>query len=149
MKRLLILFVTAAVLFAGCSNRGKTDIVPADAAEKILSEVDFLDTLIEAQGDVAKEWYALDDKVSDFAIYVSGSGATAEEIAVIKSSDIETAKATVEKRLDDLKFRFKDYVPAEMTKLNDPVLASGGDVVILVLADDSDKAHKVVESILK
>lgn len=149
MKRLLILFIMVAVLFAGCAGKDKTDIVPADAAEKILNEVVFLDTLIEAQGDVAKEWYALDDKVSDFAIYISGSGATAEEIAVIKSSDIETAKAAVERRLDDLKFRFKDYVPAEMTKLNDPVLAANGDVVILVLADDSDKAYKVVESIFE
>lgn len=148
MKRLILLFLTA-VLLTGCGGGTKTDIVPADAAKTIIDEVEFRDTLVEAQGDVAKEWYALDDKVSEFAIYISGSGASAEEIAVIKSGDVKTARATIEKRVDDLKFRFKDYVPAEMTKLNDPVIQSKGDVVILVLANDSDNAQKVVDSILK
>lgn len=148
MKRLLILFM-AAVLLSGCGGGAKTDIVPATAAETILSGVEFRDALVEAQGDVAKEWYSFDSNVSDFAVYISGSGATAEEVAVIKSSDVKTAKATVEKRVDDLKFRFKDYVPAEMTKLGDPVIATKGDIVILVLADDSDNAQKVVDSIIK
>lgn len=147
MKQLILAFTLAAFVLTGCASGPKYDIVPANAAEKILEEVEFRDTLVNAPGDVAKEWYSFDDKVSDFAVYISGSGATAEEIAVIKSSDVKSAKATIEKRVEDLKFRFENYVPEEMTKLNDPVIATKGDVVILVLADDAAKAQKVVDGL--
>lgn len=142
-------FILAA--FAGCSG-GKdtsTDIVPATAAATLLNEITFKDTLVEVPGDVAKEWYRFDDNVTDFAIYKSGSGATAEEIAVIKTSDLKTAEATVQKRVDDLEFSFKDYVPAELTKINDPVIVSKGDIVVLVLADDSSAAQKSVDALFE
>lgn len=148
MKRFIVVFM-AAILLVGCSGGTQTDIEPAKAAETILNGVSFRDELIEAEGDVAREWYSLDDKVKDFAIYVSGSGATAEEIAVIKSDDVKTAKATIEKRVADLEFRFKDYMPAEMTKINNPVIVTKGDLAVLVLCDDAEAARKVVDGLFK
>lgn len=147
MKRFLILLM-AILLLAGCSGGAQT-VEPAKATEAILNGVRFRDELIEAQGDVAREWYNLDDKVKDFAIYVSGSGATAEEVAVIRSDDVKTAKATIEKRVADLEFRFKDYVPSEMTKLSDPVIITKGDVAVLVLCDDPESARKIVDGLFK
>ena len=149
MKKILLIIAIVTLVFAGCSTAPAVEIIPADAAEIILSEVTFRDSLVEAKGDVAKEWYSLDDKVTDFAIYISGSGATAEEIAVIKSSDLKSAQATAEKRIEDLKFRYEDYVPTEMIKLNDPVIVTKGGVVILVLADDSANAQRVVDNLFK
>jgi hypothetical protein len=146
--RFLSLALAALLLLAGCGGPETTDIVPAVAAAGILEAVAFRDTLVEAEGDVAKEWYELDENVSDFAIYISGSGATAEEIAVIKTSDISTAEAAVKKRVDDLIFRFKDYVPGEMTKLNDPVIVSKADIVILILADDLTAAQAAADAII-
>lgn len=146
--RLLALALAAALLMAGCGDKA-TDIVPADAAEKILSEVGFRDTLIEAEGEVAGEWYDFDGSVTDYAVYISGSGATAEEIAVIKSSDLKTARATVDERVEDLIFRFESYVPGEMEKLNDPVIAEKGDIIILILSDDREAAHAAAAEILK
>jgi hypothetical protein len=146
--RIFSMVLAALLLFAGCGGPKTTDIVPADAAAGILEAVAFKDTLVEAEGDVAREWYELDENVSDFAIYISGSGATAEEIAVIKTSDLATAEATVKKRVDDLIFRFKDYVPGEMTKLNDPVIVSKADIVILILADDLAAAQAAADAIL-
>lgn len=136
-----------AVLLAGCGGGAQVNIVPADAAKSILDNVTFRDSLVEAQGDLAKEWYAFDDKVTDYAVYVSGSGATAEEIAVIKTTDTKTARQTVEKRVEDLKFRFENYVPAEMTKLNSPVIVEKSGVVVLVIADDATEAQKAVDNL--
>jgi hypothetical protein len=147
--RILIAALAALLLLAGCGGPKATDTVPADAAAQILEAVAFRDTLVEAEGDVAKEWYDLDENVSDFAIYISGSGATAEEVAVIKTSDLATAEATVKKRVEDLRFRFEDYVPGEMTKLNDPVIVSKADIVILILANDLAAAQAAADAILK
>jgi hypothetical protein len=147
--RILSAALAALLLLAGCGGPKTTEIVPADAAAGILEAVAFRDTLVEAEGDVAKEWYDLDENVSDFAIYISGSGATAEEVAVIKTADLATAEATVKKRVEDLRFRFENYVPGEMTKLNDPVIVSKADIVILILADDLAAAQAAAEAIIK
>ena len=147
--KILSAALAALMLLAGCGGPKSTDTVPGEAAARILEAVEFRDTLVEAEGDVAKEWYDLDENVSDFAIYISGSGATAEEIAVIKTSDTDAAKAAVQKRVEDLRFRFGDYVPGEMVKLSDPVIVSKADIVILILADDLAAAQTIADEIVK
>lgn len=147
MKKLAILFCVIALVLVGCKSKTDETVVPADAAKTILDSVTFRDTLMEANGDIARDRYVLDDKVSEIAVYMSGSGATAEEIAVIKSTDVKTAKTAVEKRVDDLKFNFENYVPAEMTKLGDPVIVTRGDVVFLVICDDPAQAKKVIDGL--
>ncbi len=148
--RIASLALAALLLLAGCGSvPDTTAIVPAEAVEKILAEVAFRDTLVEAEKNVAGEWYTLDESVTDFAIYISGSGATAEEIAVIKTGDIKTAEEAVRERVADLEFRFKDYIPAEMQKIQNPVIVAEGDVVVLILSDDSDAAQKAAEALFK
>lgn len=149
MKKLIAIFCVMTFIFAGCGGRADETVVPADAANSIMNGVSFRDTLIEAKGDVARNWYSLDDKVGEFTVYISGSGATAEEIAVIKTSDVKTAKATVEKRVEDLKFNFENYVPAEMTKLADPVIVTRGDIVFLVICDDPSEAQTAIDNLFK
>lgn len=152
MKKLSVLFCVMLFIFAGCGgNNGKANetVVPADAAKTILNNVTFVDDLVEANGDIAKDRYFFDDKVSDYSIYFGGSGATAEEIAVIKTSDVKTAKATVERRVEDLKLNFENYVPAEMTKLSDPVIVTRGDIVFLVICDDAAEAQKAIDNLFK
>ena len=147
-RNLFIAALAVVLLLAGCGGK-KVDIVPADAAQTLLSEVAFRDTLIEAQGDVALQYYQMDDKVTDFAVYISGSSATAEEIAVIRTSDLNAGKKILEKRLEELKFRFENYVPAEMAKIESPVIAAQGDVVVMVLADDIAEAQKAVDRLFQ
>lgn len=151
-KKLLAAALAGMMLLAGCSARGgaaAANVNPAAAAEAILSEVTFRDSLVKAEDGAAESFYRLDDTIADYAIHISGSGATAEEVAVLKVAEgasTDDAKAIIEKRVEDLKFKFEDYVPEEMVKLNDPVIVTGGDVVILVLADDTAAAKKAAEA---
>lgn len=151
--RILLAALAVFLLVAGCAPREsepEVDIDPAVAAQTILDGVSFQDTLVKAEGGAAEMYYKLDDSVTDYAIYISGSGATAEEVAVLKvadAADRTKAEEIVNARVEDLKFRFEDYVPAEMVKLGDPVIVSKGDTVILVLADDSVVAKKVVDGL--
>lgn len=151
MKKILMIFILAALVSgaAGCSGNTVKSVDPGEAAAAIIESVEFRDSLEEAKGDVAKDWYAFDDKVRDYAVYISGSGATAEEVAVIRSDDVKAARQTVDKRVADLKERFEDYMSAEMAKLSDPVIMTKGDTVILVVADDPAQARKAVEDLYK
>ena len=153
MKKILVMLFAVAVLFTGCSEKKEAlNIVPEDAAQTILENVTFRDMLLKAEGDVVSNYYTLDDSIAEHAVYVSGSGATAEEVAVLKVTDpakLSDAKAILEKRVEELKRRFADYVPAEMTKLENPVLVTQGDVAVLILADDADQAKKVADSLFE
>lgn len=151
MRKILVFFTLALLvaIAAGCSGNAAKSVDPHEAADAIIKNVTFRDTLVEAQGDVAREWYAFDGKVTDYAVFISGSGATAEEVAVIRSSDVKTARETVDKRVEDLKKRFEDYVPTEMAKLSEPVIITKGDAVILVIADDAAQARQAVEDLYK
>jgi hypothetical protein len=155
--KILLLGVAFAVMLAACSGRGadananKETPPPDTVAQAVLDSVTFRDSLIKAEGDVAANYYKLDDIISEHAIYISGSGATAEEIAVLKvadAKDVETAKAILEKRIENLKLQFESYVPGEMVKLENPVILTQGDLAILVLADDQNAAEGVVKDAL-
>jgi hypothetical protein len=148
-RRILLFLLTMTLLLAGCSSRGADQETPPPdtVAQAVLDQVTFRDSLIKAEGDVAANYYKLDDTILEHAIYISGSGATAEEVAVLKvadTKDLEDAKAILEKRIEELKLRYESYVPAEMVKLGSPVMITQGDLAILVLADDQSAAEEAV-----
>jgi hypothetical protein len=59
----------------------------------------------------------------------------------VKEKDIESALKT---RIENQKTAFKDYVPAEMDKLNDPVLVVDSNYVFLCLTNNNSKAKEVI-----
>lgn len=147
-KTVLAVGAIALVMLAGCG--GKADIEPDAAAQTIQEKVEFKDSLVKADDAAAAVFYRLDDTITDYAIYISGTGASAEEIAVLKvadSADLETAEAIVNKRLEDLTFNFKNYRPEEMTKLENPVIIAQNNVVVFVVAEDTAAATKAVKSL--
>lgn len=150
MKKILTILLLILIAFSGCGGGGTVNVVPEEAAKTLAGGIKIPnDQLMEAPKEVIDEWYSFDEKVTAFTVYVSATGGTANEIAVVKSADIKTAEAALLKRVEDLKTRFKDYVPAEMAKLENPVVASKGDVAVLVLADDAASAQKMIDEILK
>lgn len=152
MKKILVLFCAAALLLTGCASSGgdAPALEPDAAAAAILDNVDFQDTLVKAEDGAAEAFYQIDEQVESYAIYISGSGATAEEIAVLKpnaDSSADAMRTILERRVSDLQFQFEDYVPEEMVKLGHPVIVEKGGVVILVLADDPDAAETAIEEL--
>lgn len=152
-QTLPILLLSALVFLAGCSGKTAegTDIDPEAAAGSLVESVTFKDNLVVADAASAETFYKLDDKVDSYCVYVSGSGATAEEVAVIKMKDAADANEALvffEARRADLIARFQDYAPAEMAKLQNPALAVKGPVAIMVLADDLDQAQSAADAVL-
>jgi hypothetical protein len=147
--RLAACFLAATILLGGCANSSSSEpIDPDTAAESILAAVTFRDSLVKAEDGAAESFYTIDDTITGYAIYISGSGATAEEVAVLTVDDtanLDAARAIIDKRVEDLIFRFEDYVPGEMVKLEEPVIVEGGNAIALVLADDTAAAKDAAE----
>ena len=92
--------------------------------------------------------YGIDQKdVQQGAAYVS-TGATAEEIAVFSCTDDSAAQrveSALKQRVDSQKQSYVDYVPKEMTKLNDAVLIRRGNLVALCISNDSAAAKRLIQ----
>ena len=131
---------------AGCSkNEAALDV--QKAADELKAGVTFQDELAAPGASVFETLYDIQEgDAANHAVYVS-SGATAEEIAVIEAKDANAAarvKTAVEQRIADLKEGFENYVPGEMTKLNNPVIEVKGKYVLLCICDKPDEARKVI-----
>jgi hypothetical protein len=144
------LLITAAgafamALFTGCKKADNKVVDIKVISDKLLNEITYEDQLSEVDYDIV---YNMDDiKVSKSIVYV-GSGATAEEIAVIECESKEEAKkafAALNERVEDQKESFKDYVPKELKKLDEAVVMQKGNSVILSVSNDSKKAIDIIE----
>ena len=98
-------------------------------ADKLKDGIEFKDELAE-----------LDEAKIEKIIGISADSYT-------KAKVYDSAKAisdTLTARVESQKKVFENYVPEEMTKLNDPVLVTNGNYVYLCLSNDNDKAKEII-----
>ncbi len=132
--------------FAG---KGKYDT--KKIGDSIVKKIKFKDTLLKVADSMVISAYKVDpSKIASASLYLGG-GATAEEVAVFEAKDEKSAKelenTLVKDRIERKKLDFKNYIPAEMTKLNSPVIVRKGKVVVVCIADKADS--KDIEKLIK
>ena len=157
MKTKVMSVVCVLALLLTLTACGGSDSQPqksaAEISDVIYSSQTFQDTINAIEADMLGDYYRIDAAdLTDSKVYVSGSFSTAEEIAVFQASSsdaVENIKKAIDTRLEDLKLAFENYVPGEMTKINDPVLITKGTTVVLVLADDTAAVSDQVNELLK
>ena len=124
------------------------DFETKELADSIFERGEFKDDLAELSSDVALErLYALDSsKIEDSSFYTN-TNATAEEIAVIKVNDpayVQTVIEAYNQRVAEQKEACENYLPDEMPKLNDAVIESQGNYVVLCISMDSENAREII-----
>lgn len=142
MKK-IVLISLILLLVSGCGKE-TTSFNPNDLANELLKEVDFDDELTLFAGDISKIYDM--PEVEDYLIYI-GSGATSEEIAIItlkNSSDEEDVKASLEKRVEEQKQNFANYVPEEVSRLEKSIIKSNEKYVVLCVSNDN-QAEKIID----
>lgn len=150
MKRLLAIFLVV-VLLTACNN-GSVDlsnVSAVDLATSIRESVAFVDDMLEVKDEIVADFYPLPDGVIEMKVYMSSSGATAEELAVFKCEDAETAEAVIkacENRIEALKEKFEDYIPTEIEKLENAVIQKRDCFVMFVCANDTAPAEECFEN---
>ncbi len=78
---------------------------------------------------------------------VDASGGFANEIDCFEAKDESAAKeieTALKQRIEKQKDGFRDYVPAEMPKLENAVLVVDGQYVIMCISSNSDKAKEII-----
>ena len=147
----VILAAAACVLLTACGGgSGKAkDIDVADLADELNKDTVTAETRSETQADMLKNIYFFEDgQVTDSKAYAS-SGATADEICVVKCKD-EATTADVEKlfetRRDNQSQLYASYNPDESDKLNKAIIKSSDVYSVFVVCDDYDKADKILDS---
>ncbi|MBR5407523.1 MAG: DUF4358 domain-containing protein [Lachnospiraceae bacterium] len=150
-KTVCILMVAVMLLMtAGC--KGSADVDAKALADALRNQVTYNDDLASIDLDTAGMFYSFGDAEINEAYFYESSGATAEEIVVIKcASDADAGKVEeiLKRRVEEQKESFKDYVPAELEKLNTAIVKRSGKCVILSVSDEPDKAGDIIRSYAK
>ena len=131
MKRFLaaaLAAVTLAISFAGCGN--KSEYISFDEVYSSLTGgIDFSASKMQKQGEAAlNNYYYIDPTtLENYAIYMADyATGNADEIAMfqVKESDqVTVVKSLINDRIKDLKVRYEDYKPEEMTKLDSAIIS--------------------------
>ncbi|MCI1966164.1 MAG: DUF4358 domain-containing protein [Oscillospiraceae bacterium] len=148
-KGILCAAAVLMILLPGCSGGEKTKTVDVQkVAEGLISSVEFKDQMSTLNQDTAVKIYGMEDGDVVKATVYESTGATAEEVAAFEAKDEEAAgriKEKAEQRIEDQRAGFQDYQPAEMKKLEAPVLEEKGKYVILCVSDDNETAKKTID----
>ncbi len=154
MKKILLAIVAFVLVLglAACGGEETFTVNASDAAAKLRDGLVFQDELMEVSENNLSNLYGLSaEDVSEYKAYVSATMATAEEVAVFVAQDgkVDAVRQAVDARVQDQKENYQNYQPQEMTKLNSAIVRQKGNVVVLVVADDTETANTLVDEILK
>ena len=151
-KRILGMLAAVLLLIPGCSGGGAVSADVRKLADDLASSLEFQDQMSLLGQDTAVKIYGLEaGDVAKAGVYES-TGATAEEIAAFEAKDEAAAgrvKEKVEERIEAQRAGFRDYQPAELEKLKNPVVVAKGKYVVLCVSDDNAAAQKAIDSHLK
>lgn len=121
-------------------------------AGTLLNDISYTDQLSEVDTDTASMFLNFADVEIDEACIYESSGATAEEIVVIKCKDSDSAakaKEAFKQRVEEQTENFTDYVPEEVPKLKDAVVFVSGEYAVLSVSADSSKAKEIIAKAFK
>lgn len=144
-----IMFLIMLGTLAGCSKEKKEDRVidVHTMAQSLLNDITYEDQLTKVEGNMFQMIYGISQEdIEEYEAYVS-TGATAEEIAVIKAKDEATAESMEEKltdRVEAQKNSFANYIPKEVEKLEEAVVYQEGVYVVLSISNDDEKAEEII-----
>ncbi len=142
MKKFILCLLSAALVLSLAACGGKESEQAAfdpDDAQSLLDSGAFSEALTEVEVEVACGRYGVDpDTVTGGAAYAS-SGLTAEELALFTfdtPQHAEDAGEAMKLWLKDQTEAMADYLPKEVSKLNDGVIEVRGNSVLLAVAND-------------
>lgn len=160
-KSIIAMAITTMLMLTGCESgeaveANATVSTPAEATASgitsaIMAEIE-IPSAMEKTAENIGAYYDIDTAaVSEMSVFICGSGAYPDELAVFKFNDEATAKAgaeAVQSRLDSQITIYTDYTPAEMYKLNEAVIITDGNWVVFAACADNARAKEIIESIL-
>ncbi len=165
MKKLIALLLMLALVlsFAACGgdeNGKDTDereeteeetetekpVTESDIKDAVFGAVTFTDELAPIEADIASLLYPCSDPEKIYAY--CGSGALAEELVIVKTSDaslIDEFKAYRDKQIDV----FEEYNMNEVEKLNECYIGFVGRFLVYCVSPDAEAVNEALSSLTK
>ena len=145
MKKGLLLcsVMLLTLLISACGTKSQTVDVD-QLTDELLTQVDFEDELTEVDSGMVATLYGIEG-AEEQKVYMS-SGATTEEIAVFRfatEKDAQTGLDTLSQRLESRKEDYANYMPDEVTRLENAVLKCSGCYVALCVSS-GDEAQQII-----
>lgn len=141
-----ILIIMTAVLY-GCGE-GKADLPDTAAlASALIERQPFSEELQPVDSEIALVSYGLDkDDIAQCTVY-KGTGATAEEAAVFQAANEDYAsrvRTALEAYVEAQKKSFGNYIPKEVPKLEQAVIARRDNTIVLCVPADSGEGARAL-----
>lgn len=156
MKRILSLILvsllTLSLTACGSSSTDKNPAV-ADISSAILSAISVGETVALTDNTLPKQYLDLDvSLVAEYAVNIASSGALADEIAIFKANDKEAVskiKEAINSRLSLVEEKFVDYVPAEMSKIENALILEKENYILLAIVEDTKTVEDKFNELFK
>ena len=150
---IVVIIAIAVLAMIIVKNNNKTiQINIEDLASKILQSGAFEDELIKVDSEmIMKDYNFTADEVEEFVSY-QGSGATSEEIVILKlkdKSNLNSIKDKINARIEERKEAFQSYLPKEVGKIDNNILRVEGNYVIFCVSNDSSKVNQIINDYVK
>ena len=139
------------------SSASQKEYSVTELGQKLFSEVTYEDD-IQPLGenetdsiDFVTAYYVIEKEDILSAVLYAGSGATPEEICIVKAAQgkVEAVKTAMEGRLDILKTDFTDYNPEQMPKIDNAKVYVNDDYVVLCVSGDANKVKEILDNYFK
>lgn len=154
---IFLLIICLGIFFASCSNNNdeveelnpeETTLDTDSVAQYLINEIEFQDEMNIIDDDMILDILDVDSEdVNDICAYES-TGATAEEIIVIKSDDEKSAKnikSALKERVQSQISGFENYDPDELDKLEKAIISQVDDLIILIVCEDDSRANDLLK----
>lgn len=137
-----------ALGLTACGGKDKEITVDTAKLASDLQAAVTTDTLSETSSDMLSSIYFFEDGTIEEGIAYASSGATACEVAVVKSKDAENT-ANVEKlfqtRVDNQSSLYSSYAEDQVKILDGAIIRSAGAYTVLCVCDDTARAEEILK----
>ena len=143
----IILIVVIGIQMIFTNTNKNININMQKLTDELINAQIFDDDLSLIDRDsIIKKYSFNSEKIKNINSYV-GTGATAEEILIVElvdKNDIKETKETIQKKIEERKQDFQNYLPKEVSKLENYNLECEGNYIILCISNNYDKAKEVI-----
>lgn len=151
MKKLFTALLCTTLLVFGLTGCGGSEkdvtVDTAKLASELLATVTS-DTLSETASDMLPSIYFFNASDIEEGVAYASSGATACEVAVVKSTDTkntENIEKLFQTRVDNQSSLYASYNQGEVEKLDAAIIKSAGAYTVLCVCDNTDKANEILK----
>ena len=145
---IIIVAIIGAIIYFNKKNNEDVEINIEELATKIIESGAFKDELSQIPDEIVMEAYGFTtDEIQEIVSY-QGSGATSEELVILHAKskgNMNNIKEKINIRLEERKEAFESYLPEEVFKIENRVLETKGNYIILAIAQDANKVEETIK----